>query len=259
MQFSKRITSQNLRVPSLDGLTDFYADVLGMQSVVNEPDRCSFLAGPGSAQLVFHRADVTPFEAQPNDFYWKTGITVRDLDSAATHLRSHGIHVPQPAQFRDIGYLTKIVDPNGFNIELLQQGFKGNPKMLDAGNPIGTQATLAHITLRVTDIAASEAFFVGTLGMRLMSVQPVDEFSFCLYFYAWSDEELPDPDLESVANREWLWERPYTLVELQHLQADDASVRLLTKSSAGFAGFGYRDPDTGQETLVSTRDIDQVI
>jgi hypothetical protein len=65
--------------------------------------------------------------------------------------------------------MTKIADRNGFNIELLQQGFEGNKKPLAAGNPIGTQATLAHITLRVTDIAVSKLFFGEMRGMRLMS------------------------------------------------------------------------------------------
>ena len=80
----------------------------------------------------------------------------------------------------------------------------------------GGQATLAHITLRITDLPAARELCENKLGMRLMSIQPVQERNFSLYFYAWSDEPLPNPDLEAVENREWLWARPYALLELQH-------------------------------------------
>ena len=78
--------------------------------------------------------------------------------------------------------------------------------------------------------------------MRLMSVQPVPERGFCLYFYSWNDEPLPDPDLEAVANREWLWARPYSLLELQHLEAAN-QVTAPQPSAAGFGGFAFGDED----------------
>ena len=131
-----------------------------------------------------------------------------------------------------------LIDPEGFSIELLQQGFEGNERPAGEGHPIGAQATLAHLTLRVADIHRAQDYFGNELGMRLMSVQPVPERDFCLHFYGWSDEALPDPDLEAVANREWLWARPYTLVELQHLQAAP-SINLPDAGRAGFAGFSY--------------------
>jgi len=244
-----------MRVRSLDGLVEFYSGMLGLRLVHNDADTCAFALGPDCARLVFRTAEVTSFESRPNDFYWKIGLTVKDLDAAVAHMRSRGLDVPTPSQFRDIGYMTKVRDPCGFPIELLQQGFAGNPQPLGPGHPIGTQATFAHITLRVTDLARSTRFFGETLGMRLMSVQPVPERAFCLYFFAWSDEALPHSELEAVANREWLWQRPYTLIELQLLLSPTAAVRKVGPTSAGFDGFGYRLAEAGQETRVSMDDM----
>ena len=138
--------------------------------------------------------------------------------------------------------MTKITDPNGLVIELLQQGFQGHEGPIPEGHPIGAQATLAHITLRVSDIKSAADYFENRLEMRLMSVQPVGAHGFCLYFYAWSRREpLPDPDVKAVANREWLWRRPYTLIELQHLETAAAPVRRADADSCGFDGFTYAD------------------
>lgn len=252
------ITSHHLCVPDLDQLPGFYGEILGMRIVERSSDAISFEIGPACAHLSFRRADVRTAEATDSDFYWKIGITVRDLDVAVSHLRSHAIDLPDPVQFRDIGYMSRIVDPNGLHIELLQQGFEGSEKALSPGNPIGAQAILAHITLRVTDISAATEFFAGDLGMRLLSVQPVDERAFCLYFFAWTDDVPPDPDLASVNNREWLWARPYTLIELQHLRYPGAAVLKPLAGTAGFAGFGYADNRAEAESFVSVADLDHI-
>lgn len=235
------ITRQCLRVQSHDGLRAFYADLLGMQAH-GSADEPVFGFDAGQCCLAFRATASAPHRPERHDFYWKIGITLRDLDAAVLYLRSRGVRVTDPIQFLDIGYMAKLIDPNGFIIELLQQGFEGNDFPAPDGHPIAAQATLAHITLRVTDLVAARAFFEGRLGMRLMSVQPVHEYAFCLYFYCWSDEELPDPDLAAVANREWLWARPYAFIELQHLELPDKKLRKVGKRSAGFDGFCHDGP-----------------
>lgn len=249
------IKTHHLRVNSLEGLTGFYRDVLGMQVFHADAGRLEFGFDPAGGHVVFHRADVAPFVARANDFYWKIGITLRDLDAAVSYLRENGAQVSDPRQFRDIGYMSKVSDPCGFIIELLQQGFVGNQQPLPPGHRVGAQATLAHITLRVTDIDAAKRYFGETLGMRLMSVQPVEEREFCLYFYCWSDEALPDPDLESPANREWLWARPYTLVELQHLTSQDATVYKSAITDAGLEGFSYGAGGTDDPSFVHVGEL----
>ncbi len=236
------ITRHCLRVQSLEPLQAFYGELLGMQSLghIEEP---VFGLDPGQCCLAFHATASAPHKPKQHDFYWKIGITLRDLDAAVSYLRSRGAQVTDPIQFLEVGYMAKLVDPNGFIIELLQQGFEGNHTPAPDGHPIAGQATLAHITLRVTDLAAARHFFEEGLGMRLMSVQPVNEYAFCLYFYAWSDEALPDPDRKSVANREWLWARPYAFIELQHLELPAKKLRKVGKRSAGFEGFAHDGPE----------------
>ena len=54
--------------------------------------------------------------------------------------------------------------------------------------------------------------------MKLLAIMPVETESnpFDLYFYAYTDDEPPDSNPQGVANREWLYQRPYAVVELQH-------------------------------------------
>ncbi len=148
--------------------------------------------------------------------YWKIGICLPDLDAACEQLRRKGVDVSAPHQFRDIGYMAHLHDPEGFAIELLQHDFLGR-RPDDAGDPmlpLGGGAHLGQITLRTGDIAAELA---ARADMALLSVQDVAEFGFDLHFLAYTREAPPVPDLRAVGNREWLWRRPYTTLEFQHL------------------------------------------
>lgn len=202
-----------LNSTDIDKSKNFYTDLLGM-------GQQTFGIGYNVAQahLKFKQGS---FQTSSSDsFFWKLGITLGNLDQAVSFLRSQNIEISGPRQFQDIGYLAHLSDPSGNTIELLQQGFEGNhtdpvPDPFQS-HPIGAQATLAHITLRVRDIKATKKW-ADMHSLRLMSVQPVNSHGFTLYFYAWSGDILPNPNLESVENREWLWRRPYTILELQHL------------------------------------------
>lgn len=243
MHASSSISALQMQVPALDGLAgidEFYRSVLGMQHIQFGTDEYSCAYSATGCRIVFRERAVGPFINRDTNQYWKVGITVKNLDVAVRYIREQGVDVSTPRQFRDIGYMSHLTDPNGFNIELLQRRFEGREQAVAEGHPVGVQATLAHITLRVTDIESAKRYFGDELGMRLMSVQPVAGYRFCLYFYTWSDEALPNTDLESVHNREWLWARPYAFIELQHLQAPDAVIHKRESHIAGFEGFSYQ-------------------
>jgi len=251
-----RISRNRLNVSAGADLRPFYCDLLGMKAFTSDD---ALVVGYDDRQclLEIHAGDFGPFYDGGDGFYWKIGITLRDLDAAVSYLREQGTEVSDPQQFLDIGYLCHLRDPNGFPIELLQQGFEGNEKPFPSdGHLIASQATLAHITLRITDLAAAKQVCEEQLGMRLMSVQPVElpNLKFCLYFYAWSDEKLPHSNLEAVGNREWLWARSYTLLELQCLENAGGSVRTRKRDEAGFDGLGFID-DTGRLTYVSAEEL----
>ncbi|MGI9462984.1 MAG: VOC family protein [Aestuariivirgaceae bacterium] len=237
-----------LRVQNAAELEAFYCSLLGMRRL-GSADAPAFGYDPAQCLLELDEGKFAPYTASSDDLYWKIGITVKNLDSAVAYLRASGYEVSAPRQFRDIGYLCHLHDPAGFVIELLQQGFEGNEGPSGDGHAIGGQATLAHVTLRVCDIAATRRYCEGQLGMRLMSIQPVRDLGFTLYFYAWSDEVLPNEDLEAVENREWLWLRPYTLLELQHLESSD-QIKAPDVRAAGFAGIGVEN-DVGDLRYLS--------
>lgn len=243
-----------LRVEEPSELIEFYTRTLGMQ---NFASAASPLLGYDESQCLIELTGgaSSAHIARSDGLYWKTGITVRDLDAAVEYLAARGCETSAPFQFADIGYMSHLRDPQGFAIELLQHGFEGRARAAGDGHPVGGQATLAHITLRVNDMAAARDTCENRLKMRLMSVQPVDDHGFCLYFYGWSDEALPDPDLTSVANREWLWARPYALLELQHRFSGDVKAPAADADRAGFAGFGWTDEGTGGRQYIRPHEL----
>ncbi|WP_027256846.1 VOC family protein [Leisingera aquimarina] len=209
----KRLSGLRLQVKSPERLAGFYADVFGMDvRTEGEAWRAGYVGQdadlillPGGAQGSHTR----------DERYWKIGICLPDLDIACEQLRQKGVEVSAPHQFRDIGYMAHLHDPEGFAIELLQHDFLGSRPdgAGDAALPLGGGAHIGQITLRTGDIAAEIS---AHADMKVLSVQDVTEFGFDLHFLAFTDETPPDPDLQAVANREWLWRRPYTTLEFQH-------------------------------------------
>ena len=234
-----KIARNRLRVTDPAALANFYAQALGMR---NFGDSALPLLGYDESQALLELSGGATRSYAPlrSDFYWKIGITLRDLDHTVAYLREIGWPVSEPVQFRDIGYLCHLRDPQGFIVELLQQGFEGHSSPAGEGHPVGGQATLAHITLRINHLQAALDHCTGPLGLHLMSVQPVAEHGFCLYFLSAIDEPLPVDDLEAVENREWLWRRPYTLLELQHFPGGGVAPPVLDEESAGFVGLALQ-------------------
>lgn len=214
----KRLSGVQLQVEDPERLARFYSDVLGMEARTDNGTWRAGYAGqdadvilqPGG-RLVQHSRD---------ERYWKIGICLPNLDIACEQLRQKGVEVSAPHQFRDIGYMAHLHDPEGFAIELLQHDFQGDRPdgTGDPALPLGGGAHLGQITLRTGDIAAELAM---RADMMLLSVQDVAEFGFELHFLAYTDETPPDPDLRAVGNRPWLWRRTYTTLEFQHIAGAD--------------------------------------
>lgn len=223
-----------LDVSSLERSVAFYRDVLGMVEHGRAGRTCRVGFGEPSADLVLREAPRkrTP---GPHDTYWKIGITLPDVDLASARLRDRGVETSDPAQFRDVGYLAHLTDPDGFPIELLQHRFRQNhvPVAPDDAYPLGGRPHLGQITIRIPAPDAALAFFGEELGMRLLSRQVLQHDGFTLYFLAFTDEEPPNPDIDAVSNREWLWQRSYTTLELQHRHDDSVP---LDSTEAGFRG-----------------------
>jgi hypothetical protein len=184
--------------------------------------------------LRFEQA-TTPYRPLPSDLYWKIAIAVPNLDLAYAQLCARGVPCSEPRQFRDVGYLAKATDPEGFTIELIDHHFRGDrPDGPDDETRLGGGPHLSLLTLRTADIASLEPQLLA-LGLKPLSVQPVEPFGFTLYFYAFTEDEPPNADLSSVENRAWTYRRPYSILEVQHVAGLDVQT-LPTDRAAGYAG-----------------------
>jgi len=248
------LTHNCLRIHQPEKLVDFYTRKFGMKLLGDLETESGekwyylgFADGPGvlwnpiKTYLELRHnpktANTVPYKPSRNETYWKIGLTTPDVDEAAERLRASGVSVADGSQFRDIGFLTHLADPEGFGIELLQHDFKSNFRRgtPSADLPLGFPATLGQITLRISDAEASLRFYRDQLGMKLLSRQDVSPYGFVLYFLAWTDDTPPSPDVDAVENREWLWKRPYTTLELQHI-VGHAGYRPPASNEAGFLG-----------------------
>lgn len=220
-----------LRVIDPDAQRKFYCEVLGMSD--QGDGRVGYSALETSLRFV--KAD-TPYAPMPSDLYWKIALSVPNIDLADAQLRERGVQCSEPTQFRDVGYLANFQDPEGFTVELIDHWFKGD-RPADALDDamLGGGAHLSLITLRTADIAAVEPEILSW-GATPLSVQPVDAFGFTLYFYAFTDETPPNGnDLAAIENRTWVYRRPYSVLELQHVHAMEGEVAP-RENSRGYAG-----------------------
>ena len=227
-----------LNVRSPQALAAFYVRHLGMRSdPIGEAIEVGY-GGQGACLRLLPSPSPEPYRHATHDRYWKIGITLPDLDPACRRLKAEGVQITQPRQFEDVGYLCHAVDPEGFQIELLQHTFEGCEKtaFFLADLPLGGGARIGQITLRTTDISADLDHYRTELGMKLLSIQPVRRHGFDLYFLAATDEEPPDPDVNAVANRPWLWQRRYTTLEFTHRLEPDAVIRQPNAGDSGYAG-----------------------
>ena len=175
---------------------------------------------------------------QPSDGYWKIGITTSHLDDFVAQIRARGVTVSEPRQFLKIGYLCHLRDPEGNSIELLSHSFEENRPARGSCSDETFGARLAHVTLRMSQPEPTLQFYQHELGLKLLSIQPVEEYGFTLYFLADTSDVPPCQDLTSVENREWLWRRPYTVLELQCLNGREVQPAASAQSSYRCLSFG---------------------
>jgi catechol 2,3-dioxygenase-like lactoylglutathione lyase family enzyme len=215
---TKKLAFVELQADVPDTLAAFYCDVLGMSVTGRGAGFVRVGYVGGDADIVF-RQGIAGVHSRA-DRYWKIGITLPNVDMAVAQLRERGVEVSDPRQFQDIGYMCHLADPAGYQIELLQHDFAGN-RPSGAGDEaalLGGGALVGQITLRAEDVASELAIYRDQLGMKLLSVQPVEGFGFTLYFLGFTEEVPPGDGPEDVRNREWLWKRPYTTLELQAVE-----------------------------------------
>ena len=269
-----QITGHTLRTSSPEISLDFYVNKIGMSlintivttSPSNDKQHWYFLSFKKASKqhqkqekksihdvlnhLENHRTTFLILLHQPSiparmkapssantDGYWKIGITLPDVLLAKRALEEKGEQVTEASQFLNVGFLCHLKDPDGYSIELLQHHFADHHQSYrsDPNLPLRTPPTLGQITLRIRDPEPSLKFYTHFLGMRLLSRQVIAPFRFTLYFLAFTSEAPPEMDVDAIANREWLWQRPYTVLELQHIWGtEQADFAYRTNGGTGF-------------------------
>ena len=253
-----RLLHHTLQVSDAQQSLEFYCHRLGMRIVGHTKGGFgaadSYLLAfdePQGSHLEL-RCDRTDspigYEHDEGDLYWKTGITVPDVNIARERLYFAGVQVSEPHQFRDIGYLCHLRDPDGYVIELLQHNFAATHEPIepDPAFALGSPPNIGQVTIRTRNPAVSIPFYRDLLGMRLLSRQDVETPGFTLYFLGFTDEMPPSGDVNSVDDREWLWQRPYTTVELQHVwgtENENMTYRTDEDGPLGFRGITIATDD----------------
>ena len=250
-----RITHHRLQITDVQRSLSFYCHKLGMTLVFKTQTsgvEHYFLSfeNTGSAMLVLmydpagKPPDVSP-QPSRTEGYWKFSIAVPSLEQARQQLLASGIAVGHCFEVKGVAYLCHLQDPDGYCIELIQHTFY-NPDEDPASATVdlsGASVALNLSTLRVKDIDASLAFY-QSLGMSLISRQAVPDRNMTLYFLSGLNEPVPSQNVDAIGIREWLWQRPYTLLELQHIHGtetrEDFQYRVGYES--GFMGLDIKVP-----------------
>lgn len=187
--------------------------------------------------------DYQPLES---DAYWKIGVTIADVDVARERLTSRGVQVTEPEQFFDIGYLCHVEDPDGYCIELLQHKFEQNhrPQPSLKTEILGNVPNLGQVSLNVSSIEDSLAFYRDELGLKLLSRQEVPGREFTLWFLGRDDLTPPSSLVDAVENREWLWSLPETTLELRAHHSSQSTRRAHPPDDElGFRGVGFNQSE----------------
>jgi predicted enzyme related to lactoylglutathione lyase len=206
-----KISQICLRCINPENQTEFYSNVLGMRmrqdGTIGYADK--------QAGLLFKKAK-SPYQPKVEKLYWKISIAVPDIELACKQLAENGVKTSSPHQFSDVAYLAHFTDPEGFEIELLDHWFKGDrPSNNIDTKSLGGGPHLNLLTLRTHDID-QVIKAAKSMGMVPMSIVPVPDYGFTLYFYGYEPEQPPSPDLYSVLNRTWVYQRQYTVLEVLH-------------------------------------------
>lgn len=220
-----------LRCRNPDAQRTFYCDVLGMKDF---GDGKIGYDNALEARLLFLPAEYK-YTPTDQDLYWKIALAVSNIEMACQQLTERGVNVGTPGQFEDIGYLAHFTDPEGFKIELIEHSFKDQRQDEKTDlSIIGGDIHLNLLTLRSNDIQSILDSPV-LQEMTPLSIQPVDRYGFTLHFFAFTDDSPPSTDLYAVENRTWVYQRRYTVLEVQHVH-DLENIRTSGQNDAGYEG-----------------------
>ena len=141
------------------------------------------------------------------DRYWKVGIKLPDFNHACRDLQTKGVAVPALYHFKDIYFMSHLINLEGFQIELTQNTFldKGKSVTERMDNTLGGRCQFKQIALGTTYIVAEISYFVYDSGMKILSSLPLYAYGFeLLFFLGCTEKKPPNSDLIVLENCPWL-------------------------------------------------------
>lgn len=214
-------------------LIDQFGTAMGTHYRLRFPDQDTRQA---SLELIHAPDQPLNIAPQPSqtEGYWKISVAVPDIHAARTRLIQSGVETGNVFSVADVATLCHLKDPEGYCIELLEYAPQAP---IDPVLPLGGEARLLLSTYRVKDPRRSLEYYQQR-GWYLLSRQIIASRQMTLYFLAPVNEPLPVQDIDAIENRPWLWQRPYTLLEWQHIWGTEHSdtFNYRTDRSGGFVG-----------------------
>lgn len=200
-------------------------------------------------------------EADVGRGFGHTGFLCDDVATTTAALSEAGYKVVRPAgPFADVANMSFVADPDSYWCELIQKGSPGSGEDLGAA---GKEPVFAQTMLRVQDPQKSIAFF-QKLGMKYVTQIDIPEYSFSLYFLAYTDVAPPAEDAPRAEKASFLWNLKECTVELTHNWLDDGEkpetyVNGNSKPARGFGHLGIIVDDCAAVTSAFERDGYKVV
>lgn len=244
----------------------FYTHILGMQlrDTHSSPNHTIYTLGFGNStryiQLT-HPLNTPPstYQHHPQDNYWKFSLFVEDIQRSYQKIVAHQHPISEPFQLGDIGYLAHTADSEQHHIELIQKTFKNHPLLQAApetSDPLGELPVLGLLTIRTTDPIQAIRFYETVLDMQLLVRMQVNRGNgFSLYFLGSKQHTPPNPDIDAIENRHWLYQQNDLFIEIQHYWGNQGDANYqLNPSNNGLAQTHFAgDLDALQTRLQALR------
>ncbi|CAL2104210.1 VOC domain-containing protein [Tenacibaculum sp. 190130A14a] len=214
-----KLQSFTLQIFDPEETIEFYTTILGF-TLIHELTKDGFIYYDFRFQNpdFYVRLQYDPlankalYQEKMTDNYWKYSLFVDDIQEAYKYVLTQNLNIGAPFQFGDIGYLAHTTDTEQHKIEYIQKTFEQNGRLATK-----EQTALGLITIRTKDPVKILKFYEEVLNMKLFVRMYVNRGNgFTLYFLGAKDLEAPNPDIDAIENREWMYQQSHLFIEIQH-------------------------------------------
>lgn len=206
-----------------------------------------FPNGKTQLELIHDRngAITDPYQEKRTDNYWKYSLFVDDIQRVYHNLQDKNHVVGEAYQFGNIGYLSHTKDPENHQIEFIQKTFEKDTPVTenDSRYPLLESPVMGLITIRSVDPLRSIRFYEAFFEMKLYVRMYVDRGSgFTLYFLGRKGLNPPNPDMDAIENRTWMYQQNEPFIEIQYYWGSEYATDFVleTDTPLGFRGMVFK-------------------